>query len=294
MAEDVYDLMGAAPAEPRPPAGGPPRPFDRREWAERKRQERQETFARADAAALRANSDPEALESYLRVAAALPHHSASNVLLIADRMPGATRVGTAEYWREQGASIRRGQKAIPIIEPSKEYTRDDGTVGTLYDVRKVFDVSQTTMRPSLPRKADLHAALTSLVSRPPARIEPVDDLGGRDAEYDHAAGLIRVQRGLDERRLLSALSVEFAHAWMARGADEYDRDGSAAKADLAAGIVARRLHLDAPGAVAPPAPPGSDARRIRQALEEVNGAARDVAGRAMPRERARADRGDAR
>lgn len=193
MESDIYEMMGTR-------AEGPPEapPFDKRAWAERKRQERQEAFARADAAALRANSDPAALESYLRVAAALPHHSATNILLIADRMPGATRVGTADHWRRLGAAVKRGEKAIHIIEPAKEYVRDDGSIGVLYDVRKVFDVSQTTARARLPRKADPHAALASLVSHPPARIEPSDDLGGPSAEYDHAAGVIRVQRGLDD------------------------------------------------------------------------------------------------
>lgn len=171
MESDIYEMMGTR-------AEGPPEapPFDKRAWAERKRQERQEAFARADAAALRANSDPAALESYLRVAAALPHHSATNILLIADRMPGATRVGTADHWRRLGAAVKRGEKAIHIIEPAKEYVRDDGSIGVLYDVRKVFDVSQTTARARLPRKADPHAALASLVSHPPARIEPSDDL----------------------------------------------------------------------------------------------------------------------
>ena len=173
MESDIYEMMGTR-------AEGPPgaQPFDKRAWAERKRQERQEAFVRADAAALRANSDPAALESYLRVAAALPHHSATNILLIADRMPGATRVGTADHWRRLGAAVKRGEKAIHIIEPTKEYVRDDGSIGVLYDVRKVFDVSQTTARARLPRKADPHAALASLVSHPPARIEPSDDLGG--------------------------------------------------------------------------------------------------------------------
>lgn len=49
--------------------------------------------------------------------------------------------------------MRRGQKAIPIIEPVKEYVRDDGSIGVLYDVRKVFDVSQTTARPCRPRRS---------------------------------------------------------------------------------------------------------------------------------------------
>lgn len=115
MESDIYEMMGTR-------VEGPPEapPFDKRAWAERKRQERQEAFARADAAALRANSDPAALESYLRVAAALPHHSATNILLIADRMPGATRVGTADHWRRLGAAVKRGEKAIHIIEPTKE------------------------------------------------------------------------------------------------------------------------------------------------------------------------------
>ena len=48
MESDIYEMMGTR-------AEGPPgaQPFDKRAWAERKRQERQEAFARADAAALR-------------------------------------------------------------------------------------------------------------------------------------------------------------------------------------------------------------------------------------------------
>ena len=159
--QDIYRMMEERSSREFAPEGE----FDKQAWAERKQSERQEAFDRADAAALRANSDPAALETYMRVAAQLPHHSATNILLIADRIPNATRVGTAEHWRRQGASVRRGQKAIPIIEPVKEYVRDDGSIGVLYDVRKVFDVSQTTARPCLPRRVDPHAALAALARR---------------------------------------------------------------------------------------------------------------------------------
>ena len=191
--QDIYRMMEERSSREFAPEGE----FDKQAWAERKQSERQEAFDRADAAALRANSDPAALETYMRVAAQLPHHSATNILLIADRIPNATRVGTAEHWRRQGASVRRGQKAIPIIEPVKEYVRDDGSIGVLYDVRKVFDVSQTTARPCLPRRVDPHAALAALVARSPTRIEPVDDLGGVPAEYDHASGIAARRLGLE-------------------------------------------------------------------------------------------------
>ena len=287
--KDIYRMMEEQGGRGFAPEGE----FDKQAWAERKQSERQEAFGRADAAALRVNSNPAALEAYMRVAAELPHHSATNVLLIADRMPNATRVGTAEHWRGQGASVRRGQKAIPIIEPVKEYVRDDGSVGVLYDVRKVFDVSQTTARPRLPRRADPHAALAALVSHPPARIEPVDDLGGVAAEYDHASGAIRVQRGLDEPQLLSALMTEAAHASMARGIDAYDREAHASKADLAAGIAARRLGFACPEAAAAPAQPEASAREVRDALGEIGKAARDVSERMAPPERRR-DRSEGR
>ena len=287
--QDIYRMMEERSSREFAPEGE----FDKQAWAERKQSERQEAFDRADAAALRANSDPAALETYMRVAAQLPHHSATNILLIADRMPNATRVGTVEHWRRQGASVRRGQKAIPIIEPVKEYVRDDGSIGVLYDVRKVFDVSQTTARPCLPRRVDPHAALAALVARSPTRIEPVDDLGVVPAEYDHASGAIRVQRGLDEPQLLSALIVEAAHASMALGLDAYDRETHAAKADLAAGIAARRLGLECSGAVAAPAPLEASAREVRDALGEIGKAARDVSERMAPPERRR-DRSEGR
>ncbi len=101
--QDIYRMTEERSSREFAPEGE----FDKQAWAERKQSERQEAFDRADAAALRANSDPAALETYMRVAAQLPHHSATNILLIADRMPNATRVGTAEHWRRQGASVRR-------------------------------------------------------------------------------------------------------------------------------------------------------------------------------------------
>lgn len=167
--QDIYRMMEERSSREFAPEGE----FDKQAWAERKQSERQEAFDRADAAALRANSDPAALETYMRVAAQLPHHSATNILLIADRIPNATRVGTAEHWRRQGASVRRGQKAIPIIEPVKEYVRDDGSIGVLYDVRKVFR-----------RVADHRAAMPAAQSGPSRRARGA----GRSLADENRAG----------------------------------------------------------------------------------------------------------
>ena len=66
--QDIYRMMEERSSREFAPEGE----FDKQAWAERKQSERQEAFDRADAAALRANSDPAALETYMRVAAQLP------------------------------------------------------------------------------------------------------------------------------------------------------------------------------------------------------------------------------
>ena len=38
--------------------------------------------------------------------------------------------------------VKRGQDAITILEPGKEYRKDDGSTGVSYNVKKVFDISQ--------------------------------------------------------------------------------------------------------------------------------------------------------
>ena len=80
---------------------------------------------------------------------------------------------------------------------------------------------------------------------------------------------------------------------MALGLDAYDRETHAAKADLAAGIAARRLVLECSGAVAAPAPLEASAREVRDALGEIGKAARDVSERMAPPERRR-DRSEGR
>ena len=55
--QDIYRMMEERSSREFAPEGE----FDKQAWAERKQSERQEAFDRADAAALRANSDPAAL-----------------------------------------------------------------------------------------------------------------------------------------------------------------------------------------------------------------------------------------
>ena len=209
---NAYDLMEHGAAQEQQPQGG----FDKESWAQRKRQEREGVFALADETALRLNADAGARKGYAATMAALPTHSATNVLLVYAQRPGAQRLGDSAFWSQNGASIKKGERGISILEPGREYVREDGSIGNFYDVKKVFDVSQPTARERLGRRNDPSDVLAALVMRSPVAIEPQDAPVEGSVKYDSARDCILVERGLGDKQLLDGLLIEQAHASTSR------------------------------------------------------------------------------
>lgn len=273
---NAYDLMEHGAVQEQQPQGG----FDKEAWAQRKRQEREGVFALADETALRLNADAGARKGYAATMAALPTHSATNVLLVYAQRPGAQRLGDSAFWSQNGASIKKGERGISILEPGREYVREDGSIGNFYDVKKVFDVSQTTARERLGRRNDPSDVLAALVMRSPVAIEPQDAPVEGSVKYDSARDCILVERGLGDKQLLDGLLIEQAHASMANGDRSYDRAAHEPQALLAANVVAKRFGLEGPDIDIPPfAGHDADARDVRNALNDARSASLDVASR---------------
>ena len=121
-------------------------PFDKEAWAEKKQAERQSVYDLADTTAVEVSMDGSKFQSYLDVQTRFSRYSATNALLILAQKPEATQLKDFNGWKEAGASIKRQQKGISILEPGEEYERADGSIGTSYNVKRVFDISQTTAR----------------------------------------------------------------------------------------------------------------------------------------------------
>lgn len=103
----------------------------------------------------------EAWQRMLRIAAALPHYSPSNVLLIATQCPEATYVMGYRAWVAHGRHVMEGEKGIAILAPCLfRDTRPDPPTAEAaastetssetaqkvlrgYKVVHVFDISQT-------------------------------------------------------------------------------------------------------------------------------------------------------
>ena len=94
------------------------------------------------------STDSGAFQQYLDVQSRFDRYTANNALLIMAQNPDAQKLGDYGYWKDQGAYVKRMERKHPvlILEPGKEYEREDGSIGTYYNAKKLYDISQTTIK----------------------------------------------------------------------------------------------------------------------------------------------------
>lgn len=203
------DLLNNSPVE----KSGAPQ-INKEEYAAKKKAEREEMFGLSDDVAMQIADDSGAFQQYLDVQGRFDRYSAVNALLIyaqQELLPNkeANRIGSFDYWKNQNCSVKPGQTAISILEPH-EYTKEDGSPGTGYNVKKVFDISQVNTRklrtPPVPKHSE-RQLLQALVSSADVAIKGVDELPNNlCAMADPTTGEISVRKGLDFPRTFSALA----------------------------------------------------------------------------------------
>lgn len=201
---------------------GKGREFDRQEWIRQKRAERESAFRMMDEMADLVKSDPKDLKNYLDLQVRFPGYSVGNLLLIAAQKPQAKELRSFEKWKEYGVSVKKGETGILLLEPGSEYTRKDGSTGVSYNIRRVFDITQTgalrNFMPEFPN--DFRKMLSAFISIAPCQVEVDPDMSGRDGDdavYDPEESVIRVARSNDYESILPPLIREIAKAYMSAG-----------------------------------------------------------------------------
>ena len=121
-------------------------PFDKEEWIQQKKAEREAAYLMIDQTAELLPSDGERIKTYLDLQSRFPRYSVGNVLLLSAQRPEATRIADYKTWKDSGAYIQKDETGIIILEPGNEYTREDGSVGVSYNAKRVFDISQTSAK----------------------------------------------------------------------------------------------------------------------------------------------------
>ena len=214
-------------------------PFDKEAWAAKKQEERKELYALADSTAAEISKDGDKYRQYLDVQSRFSRYTPTNALLILAQMPEATQLKDFDGWKEAGVSVQRKPRSVKILEPGKEYDREDGTRGTSFEVKRVYDVSQTRgrVRSAPVAKLDDRVLLKALIHRTPVP----NNMG---ALYDHNQQVIFVCRGMGAEDIFHSVSKELAHAEIAGVRQDYNRSDAAFQAYSASYLLCKRYGVD--------------------------------------------------
>lgn len=271
------DLLSNTPAEVQGSQ------MSKEEYATKKQAERDGLYALSDQTALEVAGDSGKFKQYLDLQGKLDRYSAVNALLILAQKPEATRLGDFDHWKERGGFVKRDQTGIAILEPH-EYSKEDGTPGTGYNVKKVFDVSQVdTQRMKMPPPAsyDDRQLLRALIHKAPMRITGVDELPGNlGAMTDPDTGDISVRKGMAFGDTFRSVAMEFSAAVLA-GSPNTQADPHFS-AYCATYLLCVKYGVDTQGfpfADAPRVFGALDAQGIKGELQQVRDAAGDISGR---------------
>lgn len=194
-------------------------PFDKDAWVARKQKERESAYQLIDTTAIEIISNGEKFQAYLDVQARFDRYSVGNALLITAQAPEAVRLADFATWKSEGAYVKRGEDGIVILEPGKEYEREDGSVGVSYDVKKVFDISQTNSRqrvvPNVVR--DERLLLKALINNAPCKMSITAELPEHmNVSYHAEENVILLRQGMDAPTIFRGLSQELARAHMVK------------------------------------------------------------------------------
>lgn len=280
MEGNYDDILAAAEQQ-----GG--QEFDVDAWAEKKQSERDEVYALRDKMAGEVSADGNKFRQYLDMQSRLNRYSVGNVLLIMAQKPQATRLKDFEGWKESRVSIRRNEKGIRILEPGDEYEREDGSIGTSYNIKKVFDISQTKAKKQPARqKPGERNVLVALVSRTPVPLKMVEQLGdsGMGAMYDQSQSAIFVKKGMSGEDIFRSVTQELAHAELAMGMEqgEYTREGNSFRAYCVSYMLSKQYGFsteqfsfeELPGGLAEAEP-----QEVREELGVIRDVAENISSR---------------
>ena len=197
-------------------AGQQSKRLSKEEYAEKMKAEKEAVYQMADDTAKAIVSDPEKFKAFLDTQSRLDRYSAVNALLIFKQLPEASQLKNFDDWSKDNVKIQKGAKSISILEPV-EYAKKDGTTGISYNVKKVFDVSQTNgKRPPAPTvNRDPKALITVMLDSSPVEVEATNELPypNMAAFYNNEEQTLYVKRDVgDSVAVAQCVAQELGHA----------------------------------------------------------------------------------
>ena len=249
---------------------------------EQRQMERESISAMRDSSLTMITSSAERYMEYLNLQADNIQCSVGNVALTMYQLEGATRIGSTDFWHQQGryvmdTAMNSGAK---VFVPPRDPKRRGYFMGYYYDV------SQTSGRPL--REAEvltdksprMMAALTALMDQSPVALAEDKEISS-PAFYDEASYTIYINPDQKPSAVFAALATEIAYARAhERGYNKgYKRELYKLDAESVGYMVCRRFGVEC-------SPPdakyvnilydGYPAVNRGEALEQLRGTARKI------------------
>ena len=226
---------------------GGSKPFDKAEWAAQKQAQRQEAYELIDNTGSEMMADGESFRQYLDVQGRFDRYSVANAVLVSAQMPDATQLKDYNAWKQSRVYVNKDAQKIVILEPSKEYTRDDGTKAVGYNAKVVYDISETSAkdRQQAQEPKTMRELVSAMIDASPVPFVPVADLE-IPAYYDSKQQTIFIKTGLTEEQLFVSMAKEVSAAVFDFKHNE-SRDASDFKSFCVAYMVSTRYGVDTRG-----------------------------------------------
>lgn len=250
--------------------------FNKEEWIKRQNENRAQAYEMLENATQEIKN-PDVFMSYLDVQSRFDRYSVSNALLVAYQMPEATRLCDSKTWKEHDVFIRKGESAIIILEPGKEFKRQDGSISTNYNAKKVFDVSQTTAKqyPKTHKNYNERQLVKALVKQSPVPIEISDKVPEEaGAVYQPEGKRILICKGMPGDEIFRCLSREIAHAKLDKG--DYSRERCNLAAFAISFITCERFGIEPQQIKGYELFKGMDSKSIRKELSNIRTEANSI------------------
>ena len=256
------------------------------EWAEKKQLEKEALYQQIDSTAEEISENPDKLKGFLDLQARMDRYSSANALLIYSQLPEATRIKDFTGWGEDNVRVKKGAKSISILEPV-EYTKNDGSTGISYKVKKMFDVSQTNgkKQPAPTLNRDPEEVVAVMIDTSPVEVEVIDEMPqpGMGAFYKNEDQTLYIQRDFgDSVKLCQNVAQELAFAQLSMESDSYNRREMGFMAVCVGYMVCKKLGIDTKSFAVNRIPADwkdMDAKTVRSELSQMRSALGEIHSR---------------
>lgn len=256
------------------------------EYVAKKKAEKDAVYQMIDDAATEIVNAPEKFRGYLDTQARMDRYSAANALLIYKQQPQATQLKEFRDWQEDGVKVSKGAKSLSILEPV-EYAKKDGSTGIAYNVKKVFDVSQTNgRRPAAPTlDRDPRKLVAIMLDTAPIDVATVEELPSPNmgAFYRNEDQTLYVKHDIgDSVALCQCVAQELGHAQLAMSCEAYSRREMGFSAVCVGYMLCRKFGVDTRSFAIENIPDGlknKEPKGIRAELSKTRSAMNEIGSR---------------